>query len=775
MPRNTRHLTLANGLQLTLRHAPHLKRSAAALRVHAGSHDAPARWPGLAHFMEHLMFLGTACFPLADGLMRYVQRLGGEVNASTAERHTDFFCEVSPRNLDGALLRLCDMLAAPRLDLERQRSERDVIHAEFIAWSRDHQAQRRFALLQAVSPRHPLSGFQAGHRYSLPLQTVAFQQALRAYHQRFYQAGQITLSLAGPQSLAELEQLARRHAALFAQGRRRQRETPTPLLDGPLRLREARARHCDLLFAHEALPAGARQALELLLDHLRDSRPGGWLAELRRRGWLQACSAQPLYAYAGQLLWHIELQLTPTACPNQAQALLHGWLGFIRQQDHQRLNVAFGQRQKQRASAANALQLARLDSAGQPLQELDPQGLEALDALLDDLPRGELGNWHVPADEPLLAKPAEPDAPLPAGLVIDRSLPACRQFAAVYLRWQIGSPLRQRFQVIAERALSTLRERAEQAAVHLAFTAAGEYWQLQVSGPPDAVIRASGEALQQLRHPAPEDWHAQAVERPAAMPIRALLEALPAALQASAVPPQPACSLDQALLDELWLQARWQGLAIGFDEARHGALGASLQGIMGQVHRRHIAPYPAERRWLSVGVPAEQAALLLFCPLPPELQATGRLLGHLLQGPVYQRLRIELQLGYAVFSGFRQVAGYGGLLFGVQSPHTGHGELLRHLLTLLGEGLRLDPLARQQLAEQFDEPAMGNAEVAEWAWQTRLAGGEPALPRLRRAILDIEQDDLNALLGQLLDARYGWLCLANQATPPAGWPWTPAR
>lgn len=91
-----RQLTLANGLQLTLRHAPRLKRSAAALRVHAGSHDAPAKWPGLAHFLEHLFFLGTPRFPLEDGLMRYVQALGGQVNASTRERATDFFFEVPP-------------------------------------------------------------------------------------------------------------------------------------------------------------------------------------------------------------------------------------------------------------------------------------------------------------------------------------------------------------------------------------------------------------------------------------------------------------------------------------------------------------------------------------------------------------------------------------------------------------------------------------------------------------------------------------------------------
>jgi len=125
MPDATRHLTLANGLRLTLRHAPHLTRAAAALRVHAGSHDAPPKWPGLAHFLEHLFFLGTPRFPLADGLMRYVQALGGQVNASTRERTTDFFFEVPPAALDGGLQRLCQMLAEPDLTIDRQRRERD--------------------------------------------------------------------------------------------------------------------------------------------------------------------------------------------------------------------------------------------------------------------------------------------------------------------------------------------------------------------------------------------------------------------------------------------------------------------------------------------------------------------------------------------------------------------------------------------------------------------------------------------------------------------------
>jgi len=168
-------------------------------------------------------------------------------------------------------------------------------------------------------------------------------------------------------------------------------------------------------------------------------------------------------------------------------------------------------------------------------------------------------------------------------------------------------------------------------------------------------------------------------------------------------------------------------------------------------------------------VPGSEHALLLFYPLPAAKEAAGRLLAQLLQGPVYQRLRVELQLGYAVFSAFRQVEGVAGLLFGVQSPHTGPAQVLNHLLGLLRHGVTLDPAARQALAGQFDEPAMANADVAEWAWQTHLATQPDKLDVLRRSILTTRQTDLDHLLSDLLDPGFAWLCLANAAAPDTSW------
>ena len=100
------------------------------------------------------------------------------------------------------------MLAHPRLALDDQQREREVLEAEFIAWSQDAKAQQQVTLLQGLAADHPLRGFHAGNRDSLPVESDDFQHALRGFHARFYQSGQMTLSLAGPQSLADLQAIA---------------------------------------------------------------------------------------------------------------------------------------------------------------------------------------------------------------------------------------------------------------------------------------------------------------------------------------------------------------------------------------------------------------------------------------------------------------------------------------------------------------------------------------------------------------------------------------
>src|SRR3546814_19252064 len=86
------------------------------------------------------------------------------------------------------------MLSQPRLDEADQLREREVLHAEFTAWSQDPTAQRQVALHEGLSTAHPLRGFHAGNRDSLADQQAEFQMALHDFYRRFYHSGQMTRS-----------------------------------------------------------------------------------------------------------------------------------------------------------------------------------------------------------------------------------------------------------------------------------------------------------------------------------------------------------------------------------------------------------------------------------------------------------------------------------------------------------------------------------------------------------------------------------------------------
>lgn len=61
-----RHVILENGLSALLVHQSDLDKSSAALDVNVGSFQDPEEYPGMAHFLEHLLFMGTEKYPVEN-------------------------------------------------------------------------------------------------------------------------------------------------------------------------------------------------------------------------------------------------------------------------------------------------------------------------------------------------------------------------------------------------------------------------------------------------------------------------------------------------------------------------------------------------------------------------------------------------------------------------------------------------------------------------------------------------------------------------------------
>ncbi|WP_445571233.1 pyrroloquinoline quinone biosynthesis protein PqqF [Pseudomonas sp. E102] len=799
--------TLSNGLKLTLRHAPGLKRSAAVLRVAAGSHDASKAWPGLAHFLEHLFFLGTERFPAGQNLMAYVRDHGGQVNARTSERTTDFILELPPAALPGGLERLADMLAHPRLDETDQLREREVLHAEFIAWSQDAAAQRQVALYEGLSKGHPLRGFHAGNRDSLAVPQPEFQSALRDFYQRFYQSGQMTLSLAGPQRIGTLEALATQFGESLPTGRTQVRQPPPRLMAATeTGYQQVRQDSLDVLFAFENLPAASPQALDFLCHWLNAPKPGGLLATLRQRGLADSLKAVPLYEFSGQALLHIEFKHDRDQVPTDIQPLLRDWLGFFAAQDDwASLRQAFTALRQRQLETAAALQLARWDSEGRqgPLSENDLMRLREILKQLHAVDQ-PVEPWQLPSPNPFLQSINEPPR---AGLIrgqtsahrglrtfaqdrsrgrrerspmqFSQALPDTSPEGAVYLRWLLAAPVSPGHQRRLDRQLADLSEDARQAGVDITFETHDEQCLLKLTGLQAPMPRVLEHLLVELGQPLPP---VPANSEPPLIPIRQLLRELPELLRQT---PRSPSSSDSN--QSVWTNARWDGLAVGLAAATQVALGPVLARIPGIAREEAVSTLVAApgRAWHTLETPGDDHAVLMFCPTATQDicdEAAWRLLAHLSQTPYYQRLRVDLQLGYAVFSGLKQIDGRTGLLLGAQSPGASAAQLAEHMeqfletLPELIQQLDDSTLTSQQqaLASQIQSAAMPIAQAAELLWQGKLAGRPTDyLQRLPDVITSMTRGQLVDAAHRLKEALGGRSCLSNAPCP--GTPWRAVR
>ncbi len=205
-------IMLNNHLQVVVVSDPTLENSAASLAVAVGSAQDPESQPGLAHYLEHMLFLGTQKYPEPDGLSRFIEQNGGSDNASTYSDKTNYFFSINSASFEQALDRFSDYFKSPTFDPVYSDKERNAINNEWSLdrrqdeWNIEHIAQL------TINPQSPYAKFDVGNLETLidkPGSTL--QDELKQFYQRYYSANLMRLTLVGKQSVTELKQLAEKY------------------------------------------------------------------------------------------------------------------------------------------------------------------------------------------------------------------------------------------------------------------------------------------------------------------------------------------------------------------------------------------------------------------------------------------------------------------------------------------------------------------------------------------------------------------------------------
>lgn len=128
--REYKALKLNNGMSVLLISDPSSSRSAAALDVHVGSFSDPIDIPGLAHFTEHMSFLGTKLFPKEDEYGSFLSSHGGSSNAYTDSEDTVYYFDVNSEFLDESMQRFAEFFISPLFTETATARELNAIDSE---------------------------------------------------------------------------------------------------------------------------------------------------------------------------------------------------------------------------------------------------------------------------------------------------------------------------------------------------------------------------------------------------------------------------------------------------------------------------------------------------------------------------------------------------------------------------------------------------------------------------------------------------------------------
>uniref|UniRef100_A0A673N156 Nardilysin-like n=1 Tax=Sinocyclocheilus rhinocerous TaxID=307959 RepID=A0A673N156_9TELE len=189
------------------------KQSAAALCIGVGSFSDPNDLPGLAHFLEHMVFMGSEKYPSENGFDAFLKKHGGSDNASTDCERTIFQFDVQRKRFKEALDRWAQFFICPLMIEDAIDREVEAVDSEYqLAKPSDsHRKEMLFGSL--AKPNHPMSKFCWGNAQTLKTEprekNINVYKRLREFWKRYYSAHYMTLAVQSKESLDTLEEWVR--------------------------------------------------------------------------------------------------------------------------------------------------------------------------------------------------------------------------------------------------------------------------------------------------------------------------------------------------------------------------------------------------------------------------------------------------------------------------------------------------------------------------------------------------------------------------------------
>lgn len=483
-----------------------------------------------------------------------------------------------------------------------------------------------------------------------------------------------------------------------------------------------------------------RPLLSVFSQLLTDKAENSLLATLRAAGLCDALQLLEPYRSQQQSLISVQFEMCEAANPLSIEALFSHWLDHSASLSGEVLGhyASLAQRHFAQLSGLDQLR-ARAFGFAPPegeeelaegwkklLAELQPEAMTRLWVAPSvkvsstqvqgfTLEAGAIA-WcpepasHVP--EMAFYTPGQPLRlpPLPAETAATERVAASGQ-PLLLLNPQRGNALSRRRAALIEAALQPVIGLCLHHGGEMSFAQRQGIWLIQLSGTPALLQNRLAAIIDALSAPSAaviaqgDRLYRKARQSEGAdIAIRVLLAQLAGVLNDA---PDNHPPLSSEMKEEAMRPAPWQATLYGGDNALHLALSRQLSRWPGKcLAPGEASPCPtAPLAPSSFPTAGEEAAVVLFCPLAEnsaECLAAWQVMASVFEPRFFQKLRVELNIGYVVSCRFHQCAGRAGMLFALQSPRLSHQQLSQHIIDFIGNMAEvIATITEDILAEKF--------------------------------------------------------------------------
>ena len=319
-------IRLKNGLEVYIISSPGATQSAAALAVRAGYWQEPKEIPGLAHFLEHMLFLGTKKYPEEGAYSEFIQTNGGQTNAYTTGDATVYMFSINNDSFSQALDRFSQFFIHPLLSASGVDREKNAVHQEY-AKNLENDDWRQMHVLKALSnPKHPNSRFSIGNLTTL---ANATPENLREWYEKHYSSDGMTLVIYSNQTIDKLKKLVLEDFSDVPKRKTEKLELPSPCLSpsyrGKICYIEPIQDIKELVLSWE-LPQRfntyEKEKPELLIGYvLGHEGKSSLLAELKKQGLATSLSCGSSDFHKQNKFFSIDIKLTEKGLENVNQVI----------------------------------------------------------------------------------------------------------------------------------------------------------------------------------------------------------------------------------------------------------------------------------------------------------------------------------------------------------------------------------------------------------------------------------------------------------------------